>query len=51
MLGLANAGADFINSLKAANEFGITKTMKPAALLVFITDIHAWACRPRRACT
>ena len=41
MLGLANAGADFINSLKAAHEFGITNTMKPAALLAFITDIHA----------
>ena len=41
VLGLANAGADFTNSLKAANEFGITKTMKPAALLAFITDIHA----------
>jgi branched-chain amino acid transport system substrate-binding protein len=40
VLGLANAGADFANSLKAANEFGITKTMKPAALLVFINNIH-----------
>jgi branched-chain amino acid transport system substrate-binding protein len=41
VLGLANAGADFSNSLKAANEFGISETMKPAALLAFITDIHA----------
>jgi branched-chain amino acid transport system substrate-binding protein len=41
VLGLANAGADFINSLKAAHEFGIAGTMKPAALLAFITDIHA----------
>ena len=41
VLGLANAGTDFTNSLKAANEFGITKTMKPAALLAFITDIHS----------
>ena len=41
VLGLANAGADFTNSLKAANEFGITKTMKPAALLAFISDIHS----------
>ena len=41
MLGLANAGGDFVNSLKAANEFGITETMKPAALLAFLTDIHA----------
>ena len=40
VLGLANAGGDFTNSLKAANEFGITKTMKPAALLAFLTDIH-----------
>ena len=41
VLGLANAGGDFTNSLKAANEFGITKTMKPAALLAFVSDIHA----------
>ncbi len=41
VLGLANAGTDFSNSLKAANEFGITKTMKPAALLAFLTDINA----------
>jgi branched-chain amino acid transport system substrate-binding protein len=41
VLGLANAGEDFSNSLKAANEFGITKTMKPAALLAFITNIHS----------
>ena len=41
VLGLANAGTDFSNSLKAANEFGVTKTMKPAALLVFLTDIHS----------
>ena len=40
VLGLANAGGDFVNSLKAAQEFGITKTMKPAALLAFISDIH-----------
>jgi branched-chain amino acid transport system substrate-binding protein len=41
VLGLANAGADTQNSLKAASEFGLTKTMKPAALLVFLTDVHA----------
>ena len=40
ILGLANAGGDFINSVKAANEFGITKSMKMAGLLVFINDIH-----------
>lgn len=41
VLGLANAGGDTQNSLKAATEFGITKTMKPAALLAFITDINS----------
>ncbi len=41
VLALANAGGDFSNSLKAANEFGITKTMKPAALLAFINNIHS----------
>jgi branched-chain amino acid transport system substrate-binding protein len=40
VLGLANAGGDFINSMKAAKEFGLTKTMKMAGLLVFINDIH-----------
>jgi branched-chain amino acid transport system substrate-binding protein len=41
ILGLANAGGDTINTIKAANEFGITKTMKLAGLLVFINDIHS----------
>ena len=41
VLGLSNAGTDFSNSLKAANEFGITRTMKPAGLLVFINNIHS----------
>ncbi|HEY1394239.1 MAG TPA: ABC transporter substrate-binding protein [Methylibium sp.] len=41
ILGLANAGGDTINAVKAANEFGITKTMKLAGLLVFINDIHS----------
>ncbi|TXC88126.1 ABC transporter substrate-binding protein [Paraburkholderia azotifigens] len=41
ILGLANAGGDTINAIKAAKEFGVTKTMKLAALLVFINDIHS----------
>jgi len=45
VLGLANAGTDFTNSLKSANEFGITKTMKPAGLLVFLNDIHGLGLR------
>jgi branched-chain amino acid transport system substrate-binding protein len=41
VIGLANAGGDMINAIKAANEFGITKNQKLAALLVFINDIHS----------
>ena len=41
VLGLANAGADTVNSIKQANEFGLNKTMSLAALLMFITDVHA----------
>ncbi|VWB99766.1 branched-chain amino acid ABC transporter periplasmic branched-chain amino acid-binding protein [Burkholderia lata] len=41
ILGLANAGGDTINAIKAAKEFGITKTMKLAALLMFINDVHS----------
>ncbi|WP_345798602.1 ABC transporter substrate-binding protein [Castellaniella sp. MT123] len=40
VLGLANAGGDFINSVKAAKEFGVSKTMKIAALLALINSIH-----------
>jgi branched-chain amino acid transport system substrate-binding protein len=41
ILGLANAGGDTINSIKAANEFGITQGMKLAGLLMFINDVHS----------
>ena len=42
IIGLANAGGDTINSIKAASEFGIVKAgQKLAGLLVFINDIHA----------
>src|SRR5205085_8832680 len=41
IVGLANAGGDTINSIKAANEFGITKNQSLAGLLVFITDVHS----------
>ena len=45
ILGLANAGGDTINAIKAAKEFGIDKTMKMAGLLLFITDIHSLGLR------
>ena len=41
ILGMANAGADTINTIKQAQEFGITKKMKLAGMLVFISDIHS----------
>src|SRR5690606_10799043 len=40
-IGLANAGGDFINSVKQAAEFGIVQGgQNLAGLLVFITDVH-----------
>ena len=42
VIGLANAGGDTINAIKAAAEFGIVKGgQKIAGLLINITDIHA----------
>ncbi|WP_044528183.1 ABC transporter substrate-binding protein [Herbaspirillum sp. B65] len=41
ILGLAVAGGDVINAIKAANEFGVNKTMKLAGLLIFINDTHS----------
>src|SRR6266849_5614980 len=42
IIGLANAGADTINSIKQAAEFGIVKGgQKLAGLLVFISDVKA----------
>ena len=42
VVGLANAGADTINAIKQAAEFGIVKGgQKLAGLLVFINDVHS----------
>jgi branched-chain amino acid transport system substrate-binding protein len=41
VLGLCNAGADTVNSIKQAHEFGLSKTTKLAALLMFVNDVHA----------
>src|ERR671924_1932198 len=46
IIGLANAGGDTINSIKQASEFGIVKGgQNLAALLAFITDVHALGLR------
>ena len=41
VLGLANAGTDTENCVKQAQEFGITKTMKIAGLLMVTTGVHS----------
>lgn len=39
VVALANSGLDTINSVKQAVEFGLTRSQKLAALLIFITDV------------
>jgi branched-chain amino acid transport system substrate-binding protein len=41
VLGLANAGGDTQNCIKQAQEFGLMKSMKVAALLIQSTGVHA----------
>lgn len=41
IIGLANAGADTINAIKQANEFGITPKQSLAGLLVFLSDVNS----------
>ncbi|MCW5260141.1 ABC transporter substrate-binding protein [Verminephrobacter eiseniae] len=45
ILGLATAGGDTINAIKAAKEFGISKSMQIAGLLIFLTDVHSLGLR------
>ncbi|MFA5664052.1 ABC transporter substrate-binding protein [Castellaniella sp.] len=41
ILGIANGGADMINALKMAREFGIDRSMKVASLMLFLIDVHS----------
>ena len=41
ILGICGAGADLINIIKQAHEFGLTQTMKLAAMVAYTTDIHS----------
>ena len=41
VIALANATSDTVNTIKAANEFGITKTQTIVPSIMFINDIHA----------
>ncbi|MBV9248117.1 MAG: ABC transporter substrate-binding protein, partial [Acetobacteraceae bacterium] len=40
VLGLAMVGADLVNCIKQAREFGLNNTMRLAALDMFISDVH-----------
>ena len=41
IVGLANAGGDAVNAVKAASEFGLTRNQTVAPLLLTIQDVHA----------
>jgi branched-chain amino acid transport system substrate-binding protein len=41
IIGLANAGADTVNCIKQAREFGLTPKQTLAGLLVFISEVNA----------
>jgi branched-chain amino acid transport system substrate-binding protein len=41
IIGIASTGADAVNAIKAANEFGATRNQKLAALLLWINDVHS----------
>ena len=41
VLGMANASTDTVNTIKAAREFGLHRSVKLAALLMGVVDIHA----------
>jgi branched-chain amino acid transport system substrate-binding protein len=41
ILGISGAGADLVNIVKQAHEFGVNATMKLAALIAYSTDVHA----------
>jgi branched-chain amino acid transport system substrate-binding protein len=40
VVGLANAGTDTVNSIKAAFDFGVTPKQQIAGLLTLVTDVH-----------
>ncbi|HEY4043449.1 MAG TPA: ABC transporter substrate-binding protein [Rhodopila sp.] len=41
VLGFCNGGADTVNSIKQAHEFGLNQNMVLAAMLITIADVHA----------
>ncbi len=41
VLGLCNSGADTVNCIKQAHEFGLTPKMRIAAMLMYNSNVHA----------
>ncbi len=41
VVGFANSGAETVNCIKQAAEFGLTPAIRLAALLMYVTDVHA----------
>src|SRR5215218_1583770 len=41
VLGLCNSGGDTLNCIKQASEFGLMKSMKVAAMLMYNSNVHA----------
>jgi len=41
VIGLATAGADTVNAIKTANEFGVSRKQTVATLMTFISDVHS----------
>ena len=41
VLGLANSGADTLNCIKQAHEFGLMRQMRVAAMLMYNSNVHA----------
>lgn len=41
VIGLANAGSDLINAVKASNEYGVGKKQQLSGLVASIIDVHA----------
>ena len=45
----ANAGADTVNCIKQATEFGLNRRMRIAPLIMFLQDVHSMqGSRPRK---
>ena len=41
VLGLCNSGTDTINCIKQAHEFGLTRSMRIAAMLLYNSNVHS----------